>query len=77
MDYSSYFSAPPPHQYYMGLPPTPSYDSTADKLNLQVLSFAEARAASPQSSTSSPPLPAPAPMPTTRTTSNRRNVPLS
>lgn len=35
MDYSSYFSAPPPHQYYMGLPPTPSYDSTADKLNLQ------------------------------------------
>ncbi|KAH7057382.1 hypothetical protein B0J12DRAFT_738166 [Macrophomina phaseolina] len=35
MDYSSYFSAPPPHQYYLGLPPTPSYDSSADKLNLQ------------------------------------------
>lgn len=35
MDYSSYFSAPPPQQYYMGLPPTSPYDSSQDKLNLQ------------------------------------------
>ncbi|KAB2569730.1 hypothetical protein DBV05_g11596 [Lasiodiplodia theobromae] len=35
MDYSSYFSVPPPQQYYIGLPPTPSYDSSSDKLNLQ------------------------------------------
>ncbi|OJD37476.1 bzip transcription factor [Diplodia corticola] len=35
MDYSSYFSVPPPQQYYIGLPPTPNYDGSSDKLNLQ------------------------------------------
>ncbi|KAK8234149.1 hypothetical protein HDK77DRAFT_493757 [Phyllosticta capitalensis] len=32
MDYS-YFSAPPQQQYYMGLPPTPSYDGIEHKIN--------------------------------------------
>ncbi|KAK7537299.1 uncharacterized protein J3D65DRAFT_667967 [Phyllosticta citribraziliensis] len=32
MDYS-YFSAPPQQQYYMGLPPTPSYDGIENKIN--------------------------------------------
>ncbi|KAL1630599.1 AP-1-like transcription factor [Diplodia seriata] len=35
MDYSTYFSVPPPQQYYIGLPQTPNYDSSSDKLNLQ------------------------------------------